>query len=79
MRFIFVVIVVVGAAFVIVSGQGSQFKPLRAAIIRKCEAMSIGEEQRLMLRGVNSKEACCMGVVNFWLNEMQTINPKELL
>ena len=66
------------SAFFILSGQGSLFKPLRAAVVSWCEAKSIGPEQRLMLKGVDSKVACSMGVINFWLNQMQTVNAKEL-
>lgn len=63
-------------AFVIVSGQGSQFEPLRHAIRKKCNSMSISEIY--MMKGVPAKEACCKGVVNFWAAEMLHTNPKEL-
>lgn len=68
----------VGSSFVVVSGQASQFKPLRKAVRMKCGEMGIGEDQMLMMEGVASKEACCKGVVNFWSAEMQHTNQKEL-
>lgn len=68
----------VGSSLVVVSGQASQFKPLRKAVRTKCREMGIGEEQILMMEGVASKEACCKGVVNFWSAEMLHTNPKEL-
>lgn len=68
-----------GTSFVIVSGQGSQFKPLRAAIRGQCQKLGIVDDEHiLMLSGTDSKEACCKGVVNFWRNKMETVNPKEL-
>lgn len=67
-----------GSAFVIISGQGSQFRPLRAAINRRCNQMSIGEGQVLPMKGIESKEACCKGVVNFWRDNMLVVNEREL-
>jgi hypothetical protein len=65
-------------AFVVVSGQGSQFRPLRRAIERKCDRMHIRKSHRHMMRGVDSKVACCKGVVNFRLENVLHINQKEL-
>lgn len=64
--------------FVVVSGQASQFKPLRAAIKRKCKDLGINDDQVLLMRGVESKEACCKGVVNFWRDNMLVVNEREL-
>lgn len=67
-----------GGAFVVVSGQGSQFKPLREAIRRICKDIGINQSQVLMMEGVASKEACCKGVVNFWRAAMLRTNEREL-
>jgi hypothetical protein len=38
----------------------------------------MGENQILIMKGVESKEACCKGVVNFWRNNMLVVNDEEL-
>ncbi len=66
------------SAFVVVSGQASQFRPLRASIKLKCKDMGIEDERMLLMEGIASKEACCKGVVNFWADSMLLTNPREL-
>jgi hypothetical protein len=65
-------------AFVVVAGQASQFKPLRARIRMKCKDMGINDDHILLMEGKESKEACCKGVVNFWTARMLHTNPNEL-
>jgi hypothetical protein len=67
-----------GATFVVISGQASQFKPLYTAIRRKCKDLGIGDDQILSMRGVEAKETCCKGVVNFWRDNMLVVNEREL-
>lgn len=66
-------------SFVVVSGQASQFKPLRKAIIKACGELGISKDQMLTDLGpVALKEACCRGAVSFWRGMMYATNPNEL-
>lgn len=65
-------------AFVVVSGQASQFKPLRQRIVAKCKDMGIREEHQYMMEGVASKEACCKGVITFKTANVETLFPRQL-
>lgn len=67
-----------GGAFFVISGQGSQFEPLRAAIMLRCKDLGVDDDHVLFVRGVESKEACCKGVVNFWRDNMLVVNEREL-
>lgn len=64
--------------FVVISGQASQFRPLRDALKRMCKDLGIGDTQILMMEGVASKEACCRGAINFWKANLLQTNPREL-
>jgi len=66
------------ATFVVVSGQGAQFKPIRRAVREKCKELNIRETQLYMMNGVAAKEACCKGVISYRKADMRHINPREL-
>jgi len=67
------------SSFVVVSGQASQFKPLRNAIKHKCNDLGIPSEHVLTdLDSVALKEACCRGAVSFWQGRLVAVNPSEL-
>jgi len=67
------------SSFVVVSGQASQFKPLRKAIKHKCDDLGIPSEHVLTdLDSVALKEACCRGAVSFWQGRLVAVNPSEL-
>jgi hypothetical protein len=67
------------SSFVVVSGQASQFKPLRKAMKHKCDDLGIPSEHVLTdLDAVALKEACCRGAVSFWQGRLVAVNPSEL-
>lgn len=66
-------------SFVVVSGQASQFKPLRQRIKERCDDFGMPSDKVLKdLDPIALKEACCRGAVSFWQGKMRAINPKEL-
>jgi hypothetical protein len=68
------------SAFVIISGQASQFRPLRAAVDRVCkQKFGIDVDNHVLrISGVEAKLACAKGAVNFWKDNMRVVNAEEL-
>ena len=64
--------------FVVVSGQASQFRPIRQSVRDKCKEMQIPPAQQYMMSGIASKEACCRGVISYRKMNVTHVNPKEL-
>lgn len=64
--------------FAVISGQASQFRPLREEIVTKCKTLHIKEDNIYRMTGKDSKEACCKGAVYFKIANMLHVNQNEL-
>ncbi|HEY6351974.1 MAG TPA: hypothetical protein VI636_21475 [Candidatus Angelobacter sp.] len=65
------------ACFAIIAGQGTQFKPVRAALRRALnDKLQITESR--FLDGKEAKECCCLGAAAFYANLIDAMNEDHL-
>jgi hypothetical protein len=66
------------STFVVVAGQASQFRPIKAAIEQAFDNLNLPKENILYLTGAAAKEACCRGAISFKKSFNEPMNSEEL-
>lgn len=70
--------IVLDTTFVLVSGQASQFKPMRATIEQMIGKLNITADRVHFLTGEVAKNACCLGALNHAMIDVEPIDPHYL-
>ena len=66
------------STFVLVAGQGSQFKPIKAAIRKRVKGYGLSKSHLHFLHASSATEACCRGAVRHKRARVKQMNPFEL-